>query len=219
MTTRTVKMFGLAYGSSPAEITVTSNGETVYSGTVPTLNQPPLTWPDPSMVDATVEFCTFEIDMEFTGQIPMTSSVSSGTVIFANIFANYRRIANPVYTSEQISALLDGTTSLADRATIRQSVANPPLSQQDIDALSDPATSEEQKTAICREHNCTTYVSSGADRYGPLDITDARSSVTVDGIPQTPERGDLDGTWWWKINNGSTLGYDLEVTSAGVATT
>jgi hypothetical protein len=94
MTTRTVKIFGLAYGSSPAEISVTLDGATVYAGTVPTLDQPVLTIPDPEMVNATTEFCTFEIPMDFSGTIPMTCDVVAGTVIFAQILANYCTIAN-----------------------------------------------------------------------------------------------------------------------------
>jgi hypothetical protein len=94
MTTRTVKILGLAYGSSPAEISVTQDGATVYAGTVPTLDQPVLTFPDPDLVSATTSFCTFEIPMDFSGTIPMTCAVTSGTVIFAQILANYCAIAN-----------------------------------------------------------------------------------------------------------------------------
>ena len=96
MTTRTVKIFGLAYGSSPAEISVTLDGAPVYTGTVSTLDQLPLSGPDTEMVDATTEFCTFEIPMDFEGTKPMTCSVTNGTVIFAQITANYCVIGNAI---------------------------------------------------------------------------------------------------------------------------
>ena len=214
MANRTVQILGQGYGSSPAEITVTSNGNIVFSGTVNTADQPLPVLPDPS-VQLTNVLCSFEIDMAFTGQIPMSCTVSSGTVIFADILANYKQIPNPVYTTEQFSTLIDPATTQADRVAIRESVANPSLSQQDIDILLNPPYLTEQQTEICVVHNCTTFVSSGVDGYEPLDNTDARSSVTIDGIVQTPNHGDLPGTWWWRISNGSTLAYLLEVNSSG----
>jgi len=96
MTTRTVKMLGLAYGSTPAEIAVTLDGAPVYTGTVPTLDQSPLSGPDPDAVESTVEFCTFEIPMDFEGTKPMTCLVTNGTVIFAQITANYCVIGNAI---------------------------------------------------------------------------------------------------------------------------
>jgi hypothetical protein len=93
MTTRTVKFLGLAYGSIPAEITVTVDGNTIYTGTVTTADSPVPSLPDPEL-SATTEFCEFEIPMEFSGTLPVTCTVNSGTVIFAQITANYCVIAN-----------------------------------------------------------------------------------------------------------------------------
>jgi hypothetical protein len=71
--------------------------------------------------------------------------------------------------------------------------------------------------------NVTTFFSSGPTTfyniYKPGNtevITDSRSNVTIDGIAQTitPEqRGSLLGTWWWTIEPGSTMSYDLLVTA------
>lgn len=94
MTTRTVKMFGLAYGSSPAEIAVTVDGSNIYSGTVTTENVAVPMLPNLDLVGTTVEFCNFEIPMEFSGTKPMTCTVSGGTVVFAQIRANYCVYAN-----------------------------------------------------------------------------------------------------------------------------
>lgn len=211
MANRTVQILGQGYGSNPAEITVTSNGNTVFSGTVNTLNQPLPELPDPS-VQLTNVLCSFEIDAEFTGQIPMSCTVSSGTVMFADIQTNYKQLPNPVYTTEQFSTLIDSATTQVDRVAIRQSVANPPLSQQDIDILSNPPYLTEQQTEICVAHNCTTSISSGPLGYGPINKDgDPRSSITIDGIPRTPDHQGLPGPWWWTISNGSTLAYLLEV--------
>ena len=92
MTTRTVKIFGLAYGSTPAEIAVTLDGAPVYTGTVSTLDQLPLTGPDLDSVDSTVEFCTFEIPMDFAGTKQMVITVTGAPVRFGQIVANYTEI-------------------------------------------------------------------------------------------------------------------------------
>jgi hypothetical protein len=121
MTTRTVKMLGLAYGSTPADISVTLDGEPVYTGTVSTLDQPPLTGPDPEEVDTTVEFCTFEIPVDFSGKIPMSCNVNNGTVIFAQIVANYCAIANtnPVIgTGPDVFENIDGLGDARSNAYI-----------------------------------------------------------------------------------------------------
>jgi hypothetical protein len=94
MTLRTVKMFGLAYGATPAEIAVTLDGVSVYTGTVATTDAVVPSLPNLEIQSSTVEFCNFEIPIDFTGAKPMTCTVNNGTVIFAQIDANYCVIAN-----------------------------------------------------------------------------------------------------------------------------
>jgi len=94
MTTRTVKILGLAYGSTPAEISVSVDGATVYSGTVTTVDTSFPSLPNDALSNTTVEFCNFELPMDFSGTKSMTCSVTNGRVIFAQILANYCVIAN-----------------------------------------------------------------------------------------------------------------------------
>jgi hypothetical protein len=96
MTTRTVKILGLAYGSTPAEIDVTLDGGSVYTGTVTTVDSPLPSLPNLEIENTTVEFCSFEIPMDFEGTKAMTCSVTNGTVIFAQIKANYCVIGNAI---------------------------------------------------------------------------------------------------------------------------
>jgi hypothetical protein len=215
MAIRTVQILGQGYGANPAEITVTANGNTVFSGTVATLDQPLPALPNLE-IDLNSVLCTFEIDTAFVGEIPMTYAVSTGTVTFSTVYANYVAILNPVYTPAQIATLENPDTTQAERVAIYTQVAVPPLSQADIDVLLDPASTPEQKNAILVAHNCTLYISSGANGYGSIDNTDPRSSVVIDGTVQTPDHGELPGTWWWTINTGSTMTYQLEVDPATV---
>lgn len=213
MANRTVQILGQGYGANAAEIAVTANGNTVFSGTVNTVDQPL-----PQLPNLEIELpnilCTFEIDQTFTGQIPMTCLVTAGTVIFADINANYSAMTNPVYTAEQLAILNDPSTTQATRVSIYTQVAVPPLTQPEIDILLDTGAPSSEKKAILQSHNCAVIISSGANGYQTIDNTDARSSVAIDGVAQTPDRGDLPGTWWWKINNGSTLAYQLDVDPA-----
>jgi hypothetical protein len=214
MTIRTVKIQGLAYGTVPAEITVTANGNTVFSGAVSTIDQPLPTLPDLSLSGTTVTLCTFEIDQTFVGQIPMTCEVTQGTVLFAQILANYSAIANPVYTPEQLAALKNPATTAQERVAIFTPLASPPLSQVDIDTLLDPNVSLATYNEILAAHNLSPTISSGADGYASIDDTDPRSNVQINGVSQTPDHTDLPGAWWWPISSGSTLGYNLDVDPA-----
>ena len=88
MTTRTVKMYGLGYGASPAEVTITFDGVVVYDGTVPTVNE---TLPiNGTQLENEQLICTFEIPVELTGTKPMTCAINLGDCVsFAKIEANY----------------------------------------------------------------------------------------------------------------------------------
>jgi hypothetical protein len=119
MTTRTVKMFGLAYGSSPAEIAVTLDGVSVYTGTVTTADTPVPFLPNLEIANTTVEFCNFEIPMDTNGIIPMTCTVLSGAVIFAQINANYCVIAN---TDPVIGTGPDGFNNIDGAGDARSNV-------------------------------------------------------------------------------------------------
>jgi hypothetical protein len=187
----------------------------VFSGPVSTVDQPLPILPNPA-TKLTEILCTLEIDQAFTGQIPMTCTVSSGTVIFAEIYANYVKILNPVFTSAQIAILANPDTTLSEKIAIYTPVAVPPLSQTDIDTFLDPASTREQRNTIMNEHNCNSVISSGANSYSVIDTTDARSQVIIDGIAKSPDHTSLAGTWWWVISAGSTLAYQLDVSPAVV---
>lgn len=208
MANRTVQLLGQGYGASPAEITVTVNGNTVFSGTVNTVNQPLPEQPTNVMLNDVL--CVFELDGAITGEIPMTCATSAGTVIFANILSNHVWMPNPIYTTEQCATLNDPTTPWADKTAIWTQAANPPFSQQDIDTLNDPTAPWSEKQAILEAHNCYQSVNSGSNTYRYVSSTDARNSVTINGVAQTPDRSGLPGTWWWTIDSGSTLGYQLD---------
>lgn len=208
MANRTIQLLGQGYGASPAQVTVTANGTTVFSGTVNTVNES--LPPQPTDIMLSDVLCAFEVDGAITGEIPMTCSVTAGTVIFTQIIGNYVWIPNPIYTSEQRAILNNPSVPWADKTAIWSSEATPPFSQQDIDTLNDSAASWASKQAILEAHNCYQSINSGLNTYNFIASTDPRNSVTINGVAQTPDRSGLPGTWWWTIGAGSILGYQCD---------
>jgi hypothetical protein len=86
MTNRTIQVHGQGIGAIPAAITVTFNGNVVFSGEIPTLNQPI----SQNIENPPVLF-SFEVPVDTHGQFPQTVTVNSGTVAFGFISANYNQ--------------------------------------------------------------------------------------------------------------------------------
>jgi hypothetical protein len=88
MTTRTVKVLGWGTGVSPAKITATLDGNTVFDGQV---NLVELAADNESEQTAPTLF-TFEIPMNYAGTMHMTVSVANAPVRFGQIVANYTEV-------------------------------------------------------------------------------------------------------------------------------
>jgi hypothetical protein len=218
MPNRTIQFLGHGYGTGLASTTVTANGNTIFTGTVDTIDES-LPFLDPASqetLNSTVPMFVLEVDQSFSGVIPMACTVTDDTVIFAQVNANYSAMPNPAYTPEQFAAYASSPNH-ADHVAIYTQVANPPLSQQDIDTLLDLGVGSAIHDEIKAAHNCAPVISSGPNVFvqiGEGPIYDPRLNVAIDGIPQNPNRGSLTGTWWWVIESGSTLTYNLQVPAA-----
>ena len=216
MAERTVVFKGLAYGATAATVQITANGVSVFSGTVTTQNQPVPSMPNTEL--DSVALFTMTVDTAFSGTIPMTCEVTNGSVIFAQILANYSNKSNPIYTAEQLAILTSSDPNISNPSINLQvtpiyvgAAAVPPLSEAEVATLYDVATTAEQYIAIINAHNLNPVINGGVDHIDVISKSDPRNSVSINGIPQLPDRGDLAGIWWWTIPTGSTLSYDLEV--------
>jgi hypothetical protein len=206
MTTRTLKFYGRGYGTTPASISVTQNGVNVYTGTVTTINAATT---DPA---DQVELFTSETTVDFSGTIPMTVEVTNGTVIFAWITGNYCNRPNPVYSNAQLTILRDPATTNAEKIAIYSSVAVPSFSAAELAVLETGTTVEVQ--AILKTHNAQIALSTGPTGFSATMVGDQRSNVYIDGVLQStpnPRPSGRDGTWYWAVNQGSVLSYDLGV--------
>lgn len=209
MTNRTIQLRGQGYGSEAA-ITVSVNAATVFSGSVYTVDQAvPVEYDPTARLDAVL--CTFELDTAFDGLISVSCAVDSGTVMFTGVYSNYVPIPNPVYTTHQREILSNPASTLADRVAIYAVAAVPALTQAQIDFWLDPSTTLEQREALWLAHNCQPMISSGQNGYSSFSNGDARINPSIDGVAQTPVRGDLTGTWWYQIASGSTLAYQVQI--------
>jgi hypothetical protein len=91
MTTRTAQFIGYGFGETPTSVTVTFDGNPVYTGTVPTQNivyDPAV----PVTPEQQVAF-TVEIPLE-AGAWPMTITVDGGSAVFGPVASNYNSYGN-----------------------------------------------------------------------------------------------------------------------------
>lgn len=90
MTTRTFKQQGQGYGSSPVSIVATLDGNTVYSGTIPTVDQPLPALPNTNEYIGTDLF-TWTADVNYAGTFNLQITVTGGTFLLTETLANYVR--------------------------------------------------------------------------------------------------------------------------------
>lgn len=92
MPNRTIQFMGQAYssnpGASPVTITAVLDGNTIFNGTVTTLQDPGTPWP-PAEQYVLFQVETDQLPTSFSGSLPMTCSVSGGGVNWCLINTNY----------------------------------------------------------------------------------------------------------------------------------
>ncbi len=228
MANRTLQFCGYAYGNVPVQLNAHINGQTVFSGTVVTLDEILPVLPI-DMTTAPVLFSVPESALfptSFSGAYPMTVSVATGYgIILGDVNSNYtKRYSNPVVFSGSIS----GTTLNVSSVTSGEIVPGQIIYSDDII----------KGTAIVSGNGSTWQVSTSQitseetidgniPTVGTVDVfrdcfngtptssdgvDDSRSSVQINGVPVTPIRPeDASGQWTWLVEAGSTIEYNFNI--------
>jgi len=220
MATRTLKLRGAAFSiHGSVDLTVTFNGNQVFNGTVAAVNTGTdvigsfQELPERLSNENTVDLCSFETTTDVVGAIPLSISVTGGTLVFVNLVGNYTSynpslmptdlsvgvdINNPsTYTVRTPAIYVDGVEQAITRANVDIPVD-----------LNDP----------------TTYIATAA--FGPevnfgdisvlSDSLTDKTNIKIDGVLYNTDYGlygtvGYTGSWHFIINNGSTLECDYIV--------
>ena len=112
---RTLNFYGYAYGASEVALTATINGQSVFSGNIPTIDAP---FPPPPY-EMSQEQVLFSITnstlfpTNFSGAYPMSVTVTAGEgVVFGKIEANY--MGNTKYGAENIANITMTNASIVN---------------------------------------------------------------------------------------------------------
>lgn len=110
MANRTVRFYGLGLGNSTAEITAEVDGTQVFTGPVPTTT---------NAADTPEILFTFELPIAFEGTKPVSITVNSGTVKFAQVLANYHAFVRvtPVLKSQR-AVLTNPSSTVEERKNV-----------------------------------------------------------------------------------------------------
>jgi hypothetical protein len=212
---KTIKFLGYAYSETAVSLTVTSNGNTLFSGSVP-LSGTNVTQQETVGVEyPQAELFTFPVDITFSGTMPMSIQVTGGTIVLSPVYANYNTWSEPIISA---SGLLAGVTykilSLANTDFTQVGAPNNNVGTEFV------ATGPTTGTGTVEQQLSPNYTSASATGWGPVyhsagGLVDCRNNVTIDGIAQSQPPDS--GTYWWTVGPNSTIGFDLSV-DAGAAT-
>jgi hypothetical protein len=203
MPNRTVQIRGYGYGSTTCSASVSYNGNTVFSGAIPTLDQPQVLR---QPLEQVVLF-TFDIDIDASGTFPLIVNVTGGnTVWIEQVMSNYARVPNPVYNASDWAIVTNPTSTIAQKLAVYETLAQPPLSEADIAVLEQGIT-DPQAQLIMRTHGIRLYVSGGADNYGSIasSVVQAKSNVVINGAGQQALSTPL-GEWGYEVYISSGTG-------------
>lgn len=210
MANRTLQFYGQGYGVSDASIVVTLDGNTVFTGAVPTINTAETT----KTAEQQVLLFTTTVDTSVFGVKPMTVQATAGKVVLAQTTADFAIGRNPAYTDAQLAIVNDPDATNEVKIAVYQAVA-PSMTTEDLAVLQNSATTDVvARRAILAKYNIIPD-STGEGVFGIVSFADPKSNVKLNGIPETKIDGQPAGEYFWEISAPDTLSYDLSINAPG----
>jgi hypothetical protein len=228
MANRTIQFCGYAYGNVPVQLNAHINGQTVFSGTVATLNEniPLLAgdWSTAPVLFSIPESALFPTS--FSGSYPMTVSVATGYgIILAYVNSNYMlNASNQVEFSGSISGTTLNVSSVTSgEISIGQTIYDNVITAGTtiVSGLGSTWQINNSQTTSEATINGAIFNPGTVDAFSPCfngtptnsdNTVDSRSSVQINGVPQTPPRDSNSyGQWTWLVEAGSTIEYNFNV--------
>lgn len=90
MSTRTILQTGQGFGSNPVNVVVSIDGQQVFAGTVPTLDQPPVIG-----LDMSPEIFTWAVPISFAGTQALSIDVTGGDLVLTFTGGDFTPLAGP----------------------------------------------------------------------------------------------------------------------------
>lgn len=199
---RSLRFYGIGFGSAPAEIVAQVNGVEVYSGPVYTLPYSDLQTTnlfEANQVMFTIENSA-EFNTSFSGTILATITVTKGElVVFTDVTANHWGIVpNPAFTAEQYAVLDDPEVTPEQAADVLITAADPAFSPEEeilLMQLLEAFPDRVDELNNLREAHNVAYSTHLSDSWE--DCADPVPNPN----PQYP----------WYIRNGETQNCELEI--------
>jgi len=231
---RTLQFYGYAYGNSNVSLTATIEGNTVFSGEIPTTN---MSVPTPP-IDPGNEVLLFSLDSSdlfptnWSGSRPMSITVSGGeAAFFSNIKSNYMHTtpANVQTFSAENSTINGNLLTLGTPFSGQIEIGSTVTGNGVLENTFVTSGSGSSWTVIPDQTVSSTTISGNwVLGYLPGNATsytfcyngnpensektrDPRSSVFIDSTQQVPPLPISAAVWAWLIPSGSTISYNLNV--------
>lgn len=199
---RTLKFYGVAFGSVPAEIVAVVNHIEVYRGPVYTMDVPNPLSVDPfaeQQVMFTIENSSF-YNTDFSGVIPVSITATNGElVIFTSVIANHwGTYPNPVFSTADYSVLDNPDATDEQISAVLTAAANPPFTADEQVLLANLLAAFPEQSAelnSLREAHNVAYTAHSADSWE--DCFDPVPAVNPD--------------YPWFIRNGQTVNCQIQI--------
>jgi len=229
MANRTIQFCGYAYGAVPVQLNAHINGQTVFSGTVDTLNEN-IPNAQLDMTTAPVLFSVAESALfptSFSGAYPMTVSVATGYgILLCATNSNYMKsFTNKVIFSGSIS----GTTLNVSEVTSGEIIIGQGIAGSGITVGTKIISGNGLTWQINDSHSqitSETIINGAVLVVGTADVflqcfdgtptnsegtVDSRSGVQINGVVQVPPLETSLGQWTWQVDTGSTLECNFNI--------